>query len=51
MSLSIDRDRETSHMLDTLNMLRKFLRETPETVHVYNKSKLLVGGVLCNVGP
>jgi len=28
MSLSIDRDKETSHMLDTLNMLETFLRET-----------------------
>jgi len=34
MSLSIDRDRETSHMLDTLNMLETFLRETLETVHL-----------------
>jgi hypothetical protein len=50
MSFSTDIDKETSHVLDTLNMLEKFLRETPDTVYVYNKSKHPVSGVLCNVG-
>jgi len=39
MSFRTDIDKETSHVLDTLNMLEKFLRETPDTVYVYNKSK------------
>jgi len=41
---------ENERMLNTLNMLETFLRETPDTVHVYNKSKHPVSGVLCNVG-
>jgi len=48
MSFSTDIEKETSRVLDTLNMLEKFLRETPETVYVYNKSKHIVGGVLYN---